>query len=165
MTQEPACGEAAALTKTTVVWPGGRLLLGDVLRQTLRSNDWTVNLHEIYPDLAAMIQDSVHRVYRVAKAPILTVQTTTKIDNCACMRVCGPESDARNSWHAVVCARAAIVKSWAHGCIPVPKGAKLSNNALFELRGMQATTSQSCGMRISWKAVILCGQSGVFLIT
>jgi len=38
----------------------------------------------------------------------------------------------------VVCARAAIVKSWAHAYIPVPKGANLSNNALFEYRGMQA---------------------------
>lgn len=141
------------------------MLLGKSVGANAGGNDWAVGLHEMYSEIVLIIRTLyiVLLIVRSAKRAY-PLKPKKRRNRQLRMRVCGPE-DARNSWHAVVCARAAIVRSWAHGCIPVPKGAKLSNNALFELRGMQATTSQTYGMRSSSKAEILCGQSGVFLIS
>jgi hypothetical protein len=123
--------EAAALTETI-----GPFAARKVSRQTLAGgNDWTVMFRENYI-LILENNDPVFRISRQSRVepPILSRPDdgaeTTVAHACAFADQNATHASEQLACLPVVCARAAIVKSWAHGCIPVPKGAKLSNNAL-----------------------------------
>lgn len=152
LSQEPACGGEAALTETMVAW-GVVCCLESVVANASGNYRTVITIREICsgrnknsdsPYIALI-------VWRISYTP------SPDDDESTDARRARLQTRMRRSEQlACCCLRSRRNREErTHGCIPVPKGANLSNNALFEVRGIQSMASKSCGMWNCSHSVVL----------